>query len=441
MKIEIFKTNRTIANDSEAMNANNVSKNCRNLKRQKSMRFFNYLTFVGCIFTALFLFSCAAPRNQLKGDVIGFSDDVYPATFKTKRCIVPYIREKGKPIDLQTNKSQMQSKILTLSSGTNAAAYKALEVGLNRVKNVKKRHMAKSINTKYYVLFFTDGKDNVSATDERSYAKYDKKIQRKMKRTMGMFNRKNSFQSFALLFEGPDLQKDKYTSDQLTTLLTPFTGSQNADRPKVIHSQNIDEILKKFEEEFTSQSFSFYIPKGYSGKKVNMILRDDDYTFEKNEKGELEPNDKLAVNKDHFVSFDGDFVKKGLFCKKYYLKNISTSNNFKFEMDPKGIKMDVSTNKKSNRINFQIKGLKKDGNLFVPVADKLRITQQYMDMGSYRFNSEYIPDAGQIDDAYVLAIIDTSESLGEETNKAKDMMVDAINIIVAPKTNKKDNEK
>ena len=398
----------------------------------------NYLTLGLCLFTAVFLFSCAAPRNQLKGDVIGFSDDVYPATFKSKGCIVPYMRSKGAPVDLQTNKAHMQSKILTLSPGTNTAAYKAMEVGLNRVKNVKKNHMLKSHNTKYYVLFFTDGKDNVSATDEKSYAKYDKKIQRKMGRAMGMFNRKNSFQSFALLFEGPDLRKDNYSTAQLNALLTPFTGAQNAERPAVIQDTSIVEILKKFEKEFavTRQSFSFYIPKGYTGRNVNMILRDDQYTFKKDEKGDLVPDDDNVINKDHLVTFNGDFIKKGILFKKYFLTNISTSNKFDFEMVSNRIKMDVSTDKKSNRINFEIKGLKKDENVFTPVADKLHITQQYRDIGAYRFNSEYIPDAAQMDDAYVLAIIDTSESLGEETNSAKWMMFEAVNIIVGTKKSK-----
>jgi hypothetical protein len=274
---------------------------------------------------------------------------------------------------------------------------------------VKKKYMGRCPNTKYYILFFTDGKDNISATNDKSYAKYNKKIEKKMKKTMGIFNKKNSFQSFAMLLVGPDLQKDNYTNEQLNTMLTPFTGSQNNIRPAVIKAENIDEILEKFKDEFTTQSFSFYIPKGYEGKKIKMIL-------------------KNSSNVE--VSFEGDFVKKG---GKYYLQNITTSDGFKFEMErSNSISMTKSMFKKSDRINFQIKDLKKDGKGFVTIANKGYITQQYMDMGAYRFNSEYSPDATQITDAYILAIIDCSESLGKETTKAKQMMIDAINVVVSP---------
>jgi len=349
--------------------------------------------------------SCVTCKNQIKGDVIGFSDNVYPATFEEKRCIIPHLRVKGEPVDLRTNDAKMKSEILKLRSGTNTAAYKALDLGLDRVKHVKKKYMGKCPNTKYYILFFTDGKDNVSATNEKSYEKYNKKIERKMKKTMGAFNKKNSFQSYAMLLIGPELQQDGYTNEQLDIMLKPFTGSQNNVRPNVLKDKDLDNLFAQFIDEFTTQSFSFYVPKGYEGKRIKMILQN---------------------NSNVEVSFEGDFVKKGF---KYCLQNITTSNGFKFEMDHNDfIAMDVSTDKKSNKINFQIKGLKKDGKGFSPS----RAGQQFMDMGAYRVNSEYKQTADQTADVYILAIIDCSKSMGEEMGKAKQKMIDAINKIVSP---------
>ena len=141
----------------------------------------------------------------------------------------------------------------------------------------------------------------------------------------------------------------------------------------------------------------------------------------------------LSDELNNEVSFEAD-LKKKWFWFKYRLLNIETSRGFDFEIEKKNrITMQLSTNLRSNRINFQIRGLTKDGKSFVPIADKDHVTQQYEDRGSFRFNSEYIPDANQLTDAYVLPIIDCSLSLGDQTKRAKEIMVEAVDIIVPNK--------
>jgi len=53
-----------------------------------------------------------------------------------------------------------------------------------------------------------------------------------------------------------------------------------------------------------------------------------------------------------------------------------------------------------------------------------------MDRGAYRVNSEYRQEAIKMTDAYILSVIDCSESLGYDTKKAKDMMKKAIDVII-----------
>jgi cellulose biosynthesis protein BcsQ len=128
------------------------------------------------------------------------------------------------------------------------------------------------------------------------------------------------------------------------------------------------------------------------------------------------------------VYFEGDLIKK-LF--KYRLENIETSKGFSFELEKNNrITMQLSTNIRSNRINFQIRGLKKDGDGFAPGQGEEHVAQQYMDRSSYRNNSEYRQKSSQLTDAYVLAIIDCSKSLGKDTQNAKDMMIEAVKTIV-----------
>ena len=403
-----------LAERKERKQCNLLVSNCKNELSFASNAVLNFrMKFGWIIFVSLsilILNSCVVCKNQIKGDVIGFSDDVHPATFEKKRCIIPYFAIKGAPVDLKTDKSTMQEKISNLKSGTNTAAYKALDLGLTRVKDVKRKYMGRRCpNSKYYLLFFTDGKDNISATTEKSYAKYSKKIEKKMKRTMGIFNHKNAFQSWALLLEGDELQRDGYTPEQLNDMLFPFTGAQNSIRPPVIQARDIETLQQKFIDEFTAQSYSFYIPQGYTGKRVKMILKD---------------------KSNNEVTFEGDFVKKGFLSPKYSLINIVTSENFTFEMKNNSISMASWTLKKSDKISFQINRLKKDEKRFIPNLDKGYVTQQFMDKGAYRVNSEYRQDAIKMTDAYILSVIDCSESLGDDTQKAKDMMKKAIDVIV-----------
>ena len=407
------------------MEADTISKHGRiskNLTSRANYFFCNMNVFVLVAFSVIALSSCVVCKNQIIGDVIGFSDDVNPATFDTKMCIVPYLQPKGEPVNLKTNLKVFEAAVGNLKPGTNTAAYDAMNLGLKRVKNVKKQHSGfRCPQTKYYILFFTDGKDNVSATTDKSYERYAKKIGRKVRTSMGLFNRKNSFESWALLLEGKELQADGYDQDQKEEMLRPFADARNSTRfpdgtrPPVLVDQDIKRLFDEFIEKFTQQSFSFYIPKGYSGKKIKMTLKD------------------VSGNE---VEFEGELAKKW-FWLRYRLLNINTSSGFNFEIERGNrITMQATTNlKRSNRIDFEIRGLTKNGEVFVPVVEPDGyVTQHFFDRGAFRTNTEYRQSGMQIEDAYILAIIDCSESLGKKDfEEAKRLTLEAIQKIVLGK--------
>jgi len=121
-----------------------------------------YPIFRMVLVTGVIVFSsCKATYNQkLYADVIGFNDGVI---------------EKYKPYDLtkEADVKAMNQNIRDLPSGENTAAYYALDKGLDRIQSMQKsKLMEKDPNTKYYIVFLTDGLDNISP----ELAKRDKQM-------------------------------------------------------------------------------------------------------------------------------------------------------------------------------------------------------------------------------------------------------------------------
>ena len=367
-----------------------------------------------CLF-GVFFTSCATEYSaKMYADVIGFNDNV----------IRDYDRFKDrKPYDLtiQEHTDTMVNAINKLPSGENTAAFYALDIGLDRIAEGQKKFMEGDPNSKYYIVFFTDGLDNVSRELARRNrrGKYDndtayaEAMQNRMQQILKKYaffglikklNATNSFQSYVLLYRGDDIEKSGYTEEELEIKLRPFTGSQNEQRPGVIQGNNLDKLLEDFKNAFVVTSFSFIIPKGYAGQRIRMLLSEE--------------------NARNLVYFEADFKKqtrtKFLFIKEdyYTLENIQTSDGFTLEVQDGRIEMDkefYDTN--SNTVPFFINGLKV-GNTPYSVRREL-VTQWYYDGGRLRLNSEYKSSVGSKKNAYVLLIMDTSTSFATQINAAK----------------------
>jgi hypothetical protein len=312
-----------------------------------------------------------------------------------------------------------------LPSGENTAAFYALDIALDRVAKVQKNKelMEGDPSTKYYIVFFTDGLDNVSTgLAEKNHrrgnyankAEYGATLQERMNNILKKYrffglikspNTTNSFQSYALLYRGDDITKSDYTEDELEAQMRPFTGAQNEQYPPVIQGSDLEKLLDDFKKAFVVSSFSFIIPKGYVGQRIRMRLNAED-----------EPDP---------VYFEADFKRqkktKFLFIKKdyYTLENIQTSDGFTVQIPGGTLPMDAeSYNPDLNTVPFIVNGLKIGDSPYS--VDKGLVTQWYYEDGKLRNNSEYKGTSGSKKNAYVLLVMDTSTSFATQINAAKE---------------------
>jgi hypothetical protein len=166
-------------------------------------------------------------------------------------------------------------------------------------------------------------------------------------------------------------------------------------------------LLEKFKNNFVITSFDFEIPKGYAGKRIHMLLHD-------------------VKNESEKIYFEADFNKH----KKdsYKLENITTSNGFTVEVPQGGIiYMNNTQNDKSTNAQFSINKLK-SGSEPYRVKEK-EVTQWFYDMGKLRKNSEYIAAGGNTKNAYILVILDASNSFKGKINEAKSAILEIVNFI------------
>jgi hypothetical protein len=362
--------------------------------------------FLLLIMAIFLLSSCGTPKysSKLKADVIGFSDDVQLS-----------YKKGSKPYDLLSKEQldMMRKKVRTLESGSNTAAYYALDLGLDRITEVKDKFMEKDPNSKYYIVILTDGLDNISAqlakqNNRGKYSSIDDYAESLQKRMNSiMKNKTNVFQSYVLLYKGADLKLSNYSDEELEQKLSTFTGAQNALPPEVLLDEDLDVLLNKFEKTFIITSFDFEIPKGYAGKRIRMALNAKNSSEEK-------------------IYFEADFNKH----KKdsYKLENITPSDGFTVEL-PKGgiIYMNNTPNDKSTNAHFSINKLNTRNGPY-RVIEK-NVEQWFYDMGKLRINSEYDSNSKNTKNAYILVILDTSNSFKDKIDEAKLGIGKIVNII------------
>ncbi|MDR2836417.1 MAG: hypothetical protein LBV69_09580 [Bacteroidales bacterium] len=360
----------------------------------------------------LFFNSCITCKDctQLKADYIAFSDNVYPS----------YKTNKTAPFNLETEKGKFKIGLMKLNTGEKTSAYYALDKGLDRVKNVRKKYMGRSPKSRYYIITLTDGLDNNSTTlakikggnkQERDL-KYEEKLKKELSKVMG--SKKNRFQSYVMYYDAKDSyvlnekgEKEYYTEQEIKDKLRVFSYGNNVATPEVIYIQNgeIKELATKFNEEFKTQAFSFIISKGYVGERIKMNL-------------------KNAENKE--IEIEGTFMQAG---NKYYLTDIKTSTGVTFDQSQSGkIMMSEFNEKSSTDVLFDVLSLRYMGNLFKVVGDEQHQKQLILTNGKWSPNVEYRAATIQITDAYILVILDVSKSF-TVLNEAKQQINNIIDEI------------
>jgi hypothetical protein len=395
-------------------------------------------------------------------DVIGFNDSVMlsympsPNNLKATDAVKPIpgvSRGKGDGFGLFSNAGnpynllipsqveEMQKAIQKVPPGQNTAALYALDVGLDRMESINKNKklMEGDPNSRYYVVFFTDGIDNTSVnmaqrTRRGNYPQgipgrdaYGKAMQARMESILKKYslfglikkpNTTNSFQSYVLLFQGQDLES--YSEEQLAGIINPFRAAQNAgDPPALIMDSSMEGLKEKFQDAFVIPSFSFQVPKDYVGQRVKMELGVDDrgepVWFEATLQYERRPR----------ISFL-PFIKKDF----YTLENLTTSPGFSFQENTRQARIEMnedSFDKNANTVPFIISGLnipdsENPGGSRSFHVSRESVTQWHDEgSGEAKFeNTEYQREGLGRKNAYILLVMDMSQSLGENAEAARE---------------------
>jgi hypothetical protein len=319
----------------------------------------------------------------------------------------------------------MNSQVLGLESGTYTAAYYALDMGLERIKQVRKRFMQRDPSSKYYIVFLTDGLDNRSVDLARETGRgrysgrdaYAAALQKKKQLVLGRRNVSNTFESHVLFFKGSDTEESNYTDEELKERLAVFTGVQNTVTPEILVDSTLGGLLEEFKAKFVISSFYFEVPKDYAGSRIRMLLRPA-------EAGEEE------------IFFEADVIRKGR--KRYRLANVTTSENFSVHIPENGlIPMYEKQEKGGPSVRFLVENIQYNGGAYKVNRD-LVSQWEYWD-GKLRKNSEYDKTARNDPNAYLLVILDTSRSF-TNLNEAKMTIIEIVRFI-RNAINDKDDDK
>lgn len=392
----------------------------------KNIRLKQFAKAMFLIMTVLAMGSCATVReNRLMGDVIGFSDDVQ-TSFSYEPGIFKNMKPQSLPYDLlvENGKTEMDKFIRSIPDGQNTVGYYALDMALDRIKYVRKKVMHKDPETKYYIVLLTDGLDNgstvVARNNRQGYYKdinsYIAKLNKKKGKIMGWKKKQDYFQIYPILFTAGDLEKMRVSNNMdevafnnyVMSMMEGYRGSsKGVETPSPIYGDNLDELVREFEEQFSIQGFEFLVPKGYLNKRIRMTMED------------------LSGNK---ASIEGTFVKQGF---QFVFKDITFSDGLVSESVPSGgmVKSKNKSDKSSILSVFMIDNLKLNGKPFKINTDVRTIEQQYMDYGYFVTNSEYQSQAESRKNAYVLMIIDGSKSFEENSALAKEKAIEMRRIV------------
>jgi hypothetical protein len=362
-------------------------------------------------------------EDNIYADVMGFSDSV---------TVVPDLNQTHNFYHLTVNatapgeltQAALIPRISRLPTGQNTAIYYALDRALDRIEMIHGNKPPNAFSasrgtyyyTRYYVILFTDGMDNVSvqlALNNKGdrYTNGDRYAAALRRRMGSLFaggpRRQNSFEIFLLGLRGGDL-RESYTTDELSAHLRSLSASYNGAVHEPIVSDSIDRIYDAFWNAFNASGFSFNIPKGFAENRYRIRM------------------EFAAKGEEGFPHwFEADIRRKILnLWGPYVLTNIVSSPGFTFDSTTL-IEAAPGQNKDSLAIQFTISNLKVfDAPL--PIASE---RQLFMD-GLWRRNSEYQSISGNYKNAYIVFLMDRSLSLSpEELQKSEEMVINIINLL------------
>lgn len=418
------------------------------MKQQSLFKAFLCFSFI------LVMASCATTHKIMLADVITFSDDVqasYLTPNKAKQ-LPPYViyQEDEMDSDPKDNyKSDgaiaLKKKLMNLNElqGKNTAGYYAMDLGLDRVKYVKNKILKGDKQSKFYIIYITDGLDNISVQAAKNHnkgsyaslAQYIEKQNQKKKKLMGGGKEQNLFQIYPMVFIGEDLKQIRNANplmrqdstkfnEWLLKNMEGFTGaSGDFNKPQPMLSNNWGSLASELKEKFTAASYEFYIPKGYLNKRIRMTLHDEqrlDTTY-----------------------IEGTYIKKG---NKYMLTKVELIGGLCSKSDKKGsqnggMRTNIPTilsfnndDKKATESWFRIENLSleynKNGekatqNYKVYAGDNKKYLpkQEYQDGSFWLYNSEYNGSALATVNTYILFIADVSSSLGTKGPKEESKLL------------------
>ena len=417
------------------------------MKQQSLFKAFLCFSFI------LVMASCATTHKIMLADVITFSDDAqasYSTPNKAKQ-LPPYVIYQEDEVDntsadnYKANGAFALKKQLTnfdKLQGKNTAGYYAMDLGLDRVKYVKNKILKGDKQSKFYIIYITDGLDNISVQAAKNHNKgsyaslkqYIEKQNQKKKKLMGGGKDQQLFQIYPMVYLGDDLKKiqeankmsDAQFKEWMLKNMEGFTGSsQGWTAPRPMLSENWDSLAFELKDKFTAASYEFYIPKGYLNKRIRMTLHDDHIP-------------------SHRTYIEGIYTKKG---NKYMLRNVELKNGLFSNLDKEGSKnggrlTNFSTilsfnndDTKATESWFRIENLsfeydknneKASKNYKVYTGEEKDFVpkQEYEDGGFWLYNSEYDGSALATVNTYILFIADVSSSLGTEgPKKESDLLV------------------
>lgn len=389
-----------------------------------------------CMVLSLLLGSCVTAHKGIEADLVGFSDDVSLSYLKNVPSNkVVGVGKKTKPYEIgdEEGYKQMRNEIFNMKPiGANTSLYFAKDVARKRVRYVRRKFLTRDPETKIYIIVMTDGLENSSLRTAKNHhmghccrttEAYQRVVKRRTKKAMG----KNAWQVYPIVFEGEDLRRlyinnnmtEEKKKEFLDTQFEPMRGAKGAPvkgkkdfiSPRVIASSSADDIANKFREEFLSASFGFHIPKGYAGKSVKMQF--------------------FNTNSKKIAEFTGSFVKRN---GNFFLKDVKFSDGLSCVIEKKGKwKSTNRKNRKSLVAEFEFNDFKLNGKA---MTSDYTVSQDVYQQGIWVTNTEYGAQRGQSQNAYIIAILDGSESVGEDYNEMKKALINMIDIVTKHKKDK-----
>lgn len=395
--------------------------------------FFMKKLFVLCVLMSLLFGSCVTAHRGIKADLVVFSDDVSLSYLKN----IPANKVVGKgkntpPYEIgdEEGDKQMRDEIINkVPIGPNTSLYFAKDVARKRVKYVRRKFLTRDPETKIYMIVMTDGLENSSLRAAKNHhmghscrniGAYQRIVKKKTKRAMG----KNAWQVYPIVFEGKDLRA-LYKSNNMTaeekddfvhTQFEPMRGAKGAPirgedniSPHVIASSSAVDIANKFRDEFLSASFEFHIPKGYVGQLIKM---------------------QFSNGSGMIAEFTGILKKRG---GNFIFQDAAFSKGLECLTNKNGIWK--STNRKSRKslvAEFEFNDFKLNDKALI---DSYTVAQYVEQQGIWIKNTEYDAQRGQSQNAYIIAILDGSDSVGEDYDEMKTALMSMIKIVTKHKKN------